>query len=755
MAKNLVIVESPAKARTISGFLGKGFQVVASYGHVRDLPENELGIDLEHDFLPNYVIPPDKKARLKEIQQKIAADTIIWIATDEDREGEAIGWHLLAALKLAKKQKVKRVAFHEITEKAVLAAIEAPRELDQSLIDAQQARRILDRLVGYKLSPLLWKKIKAGLSAGRVQSVALRLIAEREAEIKAFKIEEFWRLHAELAGKSKQSFLAELLKAADKMLAINNEKEAQAWVAKLAQEQFAVAKITTKKVEKSPPPAFITSTMQQEAYRKLGFSVKRTMIIAQQLYEGVRLGKRGQAGLITYMRTDSTRMADSALAVAKQVIEREYGFEYALAKPRFYKGKVKGAQEAHEAIRPVDFTILPAEAEQYLEKDQAKLYKLVWRRALASQMQVARLERQTVDITAGDTLFQAKGQKTEFPGYLRVYVESKDENGEGHAKGAAEEFYGDQELPALTEGEILQLKELTPSQHFTQPPARYSEASLVKKLESEGIGRPSTYAPIINTIITRAYVERKEKRLWPTEIGMVVNDFLVEHFPQIVDLKFTAKLEDELDEIAAGKEGWVELISSFYKPFAENLERKSKEVKREDVIKEKTGETCPECGKELIFRFGRRGKFIACSEYPKCKFSKPTKEEEEKQAALLAEIGEVACDKCGAKMVLKSGRFGEFLGCSAYPECKNIKSIKKDTKIVCQGCGEGTLLERRTKKGRVFYGCSRYPKCDYATWNLASKGSNTKAGGAGKAKAKVKTKPKAKPKARKKSKKTQ
>lgn len=753
MAKNLVIVESPAKARTIKGFLGKNFVIEASYGHVRDLPKSKLGVDVERDFAPDYVIPTDKKTILKEIRKKIKPDVVVWLATDEDREGEAIGWHLLKALKIKEGQMVKRVAFHEITKDAVLYAIEHPRDINQDLVDAQQARRVLDRLVGYKLSPLLWKKIRAGLSAGRVQSVAMRFISERESEIKAFKVEEYWQMHAELSGKSHSAFLAELIKSAGKAVKISNEKEAKEWEKKLNGEQFQVASIAKKKVEKSPPPPFITSTLQQEAYRKLGFGVKRTMTIAQQLYEGVKLGSHGHVGLITYMRTDSTRMADAALVSAKQIIEQEYGFEYALAKPRFYKGKAKGAQEAHEAIRPTNFAILPEEAKQYLDRDQARLYRLVWRRALASQMQSARLERQTMEISAGDALFQARGQKTEFPGYLRTYIESKEENsnGTGHNRageaGAYESgnngnldgnngdsnnvYFGDQELPIIEEGEILELKKLAPSQHFTQPPARYSEASLVKKLESEGIGRPSTYAPIINTIIVRGYVERKEKRLYPTEVGLIVNDFLVEHFPKIVDIAFTAKLEAELDDIAEGKEKWVGVISAFYRPFAEHLEQKSNEIKREDVIKEKTGETCPDCGAELIFRIGRRGKFVACSNYPKCKFSKPTKEEEERQAAILAEIGNVVCDKCGAKMVLKNGRFGEFLGCSAYPECKSIKPIKKDTKVVCAGCGKGTLIEKRTKKGRVFFGCSRYPECDYATWKLGIPGKGGEVGKSG------------------------
>lgn len=717
-----MIVESPAKAKTISGFLGKDYIVRASMGHVRDLPKSKIGIDTEKNFEPTYMISPDKKKVINELKGYMKSSKHLYIATDEDREGEAIGWHLLEAMKVdPKKKDVKRIVFHEITKDAIIKAIETPRQIDVDLVDAQQARRVLDRLVGYELSPLLWSKIRYGLSAGRVQSVAVRLVVEREREIRAFKPEEYWKVTA-IFSTDGQEFEAYLTKFNAKDLKMDSESVVKKIMEALKGCKFRVSSVEEKEVKRNPSPPFITSTLQQEASRKLGFSVKKTMMIAQQLYEGISHGK-GTHGLITYMRTDSVNLAAQALKQAKEVITKEYGKEYALENPRFYKGK-KGAQEAHEAIRPVDMTIKPADAEGSLSKDQYRLYDLIWKRTLACQMEQARLKAVGVDISAEKDdketgyVFRATGQTIVFPGFIRVYVEGSDN---------PEEALNNQDklLPNLVEEQFVEKRSITPTQHFTKPPARYTEASLVKKLEAEGIGRPSTYAPTISTIITRGYIVKEVKQLVPTDLAEVVTDMLVEHFPDIVDYKFTAELEEDLDMIAEGKKEWEPVIREFYEPFHKTIGEKQKSLKKSDIVNlETTDEKCDKCGSPMIVKLGRFGKFLSCSNYPECKNAKPIpgsekKEPEKTEADLELErkLSGKKCDKCGELMEIKRGRYGTFLGCSGYPKCKNIQAIVKLIGVKCPECKDGQLVERRTKKGgRLFYGCNKFPKCKYATW---------------------------------------
>ena len=712
----LVIVESPTKAKTISRFLGKDYKVESSYGHIRDLPKSKLSVDVEKDFEPTYVIPPKSKKRVSELKSLAKKADLVILATDEDREGEAIAWHLDFILD-SKDKKVERITFHEITKSAIQEALKNPRGIDLNLVDSQQARRILDRLVGYELSPLLWKKIRYGLSAGRVQSVAVRLIVEREREIEKFKPEEYWDVIAELKrqkAKGKSDFGAKLLKKDDKSIGkmgIKSKSESDKIVKDLKSVNYKVVAVTKKERKRSPAPSFTTSTLQQEAARKLGFSAKKTMMFAQQLYEGIELGKEGSVGLITYMRTDSVNLARGALSEAKKAIEIKFGKEFALAKPRYYKGK-KGAQEAHEAIRPTSFLRYPQDVKQHLDKNQFRLYELIWKRATASQMQEAIFDATTVDIQAGDYLFRATGSVIKFKGFIEVYVEGKDaENGRTILNGK------EVELPNLEEGDELELIKLVPNQHFTEPPPRYTEASLVKTLEKEGIGRPSTYAPTMSTIVERGYVEKKEKKFHPTDTGIVVNDLLVEHFPEIVDLKFTAQMEEELDEIAEGKLQWRKVIGDFYKPFKEHLTKKEGQIDKKKVTEEKTKEKCDKCGKPMVIKLGRFGKFLSCSGYPECKNAKPLPEQQKEEEKLQKEYADEKCEKCGAPMVLKRGRFGRFLGCSKYPDCKGIKPINNKTGVKCPKCKKGELVEKTTKRGRTFYACDQYPKCDHAVWN--------------------------------------
>ncbi|MBU1151934.1 type I DNA topoisomerase [Patescibacteria group bacterium] len=735
MAKNLVIVESPAKAKTISRFLGKDYKVLASMGHVRDLPKSKMGVEVEKNFAPTYMISPDKKKVITQLKDELKKASKLWVATDEDREGEAIGWHLLEALKVdPKKMPTERIVFHEITESAIKEALAHPRQIDQGLVDAQQARRVLDRLVGYELSPLLWKKIRYGLSAGRVQSVAVRLVVDREREIEAFKPEEYWNIIGDFEKedakmkKEEKSFAAELSKKEGKKYEVKDEKEAKKVLADLKGAAYKVEKVEKKTAKRNPAAPFITSTLQQEASRKLGFSVKKTMMVAQQLYEGMDVGK-GQTGLITYMRTDSVNLADQALKQIKDFVVKTYGKEFALSAPRKFKGR-KGAQEAHEAIRPVDITITPEDVLGHLEKDQARLYELIWKRTVACQMKEAQLDKVAVDIIPEGTAytFRATGQTVKFPGFMEVYMEGRDEDEE-------EQQHGEKFLPELSEGEMVNLDKLNSTQHFTKPPARYTEASLVKKLESEGIGRPSTYAPTISTIMVRGYIEKEAKALKPTELAMIVTDMLVEHFRNIVSYKFTAEMEDKLDEVEDGEREWVPMIREFYEPFHATILEKDKSLKKEDVVKnEETDEICEKCGAKMVTKFGRFGRFLSCSGYPECKNAKPLEGSEQAKMEESPQVLELKkkfkgkkCDKCKSDMEVKTGRFGPFLGCSNYPECKNIMPILVFSGVKCPKCTNGQLIERRTKKGgRIFWGCNKFPKCKFATWSKPIK--NTKDG---------------------------
>ncbi len=649
----LIIVESPTKVKSIKKYLGGGYEVMASMGHVRDLPKSKLGVDTEHDFKPQYINMSDKKDLIKQLKTAAANSDGVLLATDPDREGEAISWHLAYLLALDLNEP-NRVAFNEITESGVKAGIAAPHKIDLNLVDAQQARRVLDRIVGYKLSPFLWKKVKGGLSAGRVQTVALRLIVEREREIEKFNSEEYWSVDAKLLAGTK-SFKAALYGFADgkKIDVIPNAEEADKIVSALSGAEYIVSALKKGTRKKQPAPPFITSTLQQEASRKLGFTGQRTMRIAQQLYEGVDVPGAGTTGLITYMRTDSLRISEEARAAAYKYITGRYGKEYLPEKPRYFKTK-SGAQDAHEAIRPTSVSFTPESVKDALTAEQYKLYKLIWERFIASLMEVCVQNTVNADITAGDYLFKASGYSVKFDGFTVLYEEGKDEDS---AEGGA--------LPEMKTGDKLKLKELTPNQHFTQPPARYTEPTLIKALDENGIGRPSTYAPIISNILGRDYIEREKKSLKPTNLGMVVSDLMVEYFDKIVDVKFTAGLEKQLDEIGAGKRGWVDTIKDFYKDF-DKLYKKA-----EDSL-------------------------------------------EGKRVKVPDEETDVICDKCGRKMVVKSGRFGKFLACPGYPECKNTKPLPEDeVKQPCPKCG-GKLVKKTSKKGKKFYGCSNYPECDFA-----------------------------------------
>jgi len=705
MPKNLVIVESPAKAKTLEKFLGEDFLVKACGGHVRDLPDKRLGVNIEHGFKPTYVLIKGKVKIIKTLEDAAKKAKLVFLAPDPDREGEAIAWHL--AHILGGGEKVKRIEFNEITKRAVEDGVKHPRKIDLKRVNAQQARRILDRLVGYKLSPLLWKKVRKGLSAGRVQSVAVRLICERERAIEAFKPVEYWTITASLTKTDEAgSFPAKLILKHNKKISIHNETEANNILAQLEPAEFKVSSVTKKEKKRNPAPPFITSTLQQEASRKLGFSAKKTMMIAQRLYEGVELPEEGYVGLITYMRTDSFRIAKQAQSEARSYIEEQYGSKYIPHEPRFYRKK-KQAQDAHEAIRPTSVWKTPERIKGSLTPDQFKLYSLIWNRFVATQMASAILDMTSVDISAGDYTFRATGSMIKFDGFITLYVESVDEK-QAKAKVKVEHEEG-RILPELFEGDLLKKLAITPEQHFTEPPPRFTEASLVKELEQRGIGRPSTYAPILSTVQERGYVEREGKAFMPTELGKTINDLLVKHFPTVMDFKFTAHMEDDLDDIVAGKMGWVETLEEFYDPFKKNLDQA--EVKMEKIKKEiKTEKKCPKCGKHLVIRSGRFGDFLACSSYPRCKYTESLRKEEEKKYA-----GEV-CDKCGKPMVLKHSRYGDFLACSGYPKCKFTKSILKKIGVKCPRCG-GDIVERRSKRRRIFYSCSNYPKCKFSLWD--------------------------------------
>jgi len=729
---DLIIVESPTKAKTISKFIDSHYRVESSFGHVRDLPEKDMGIDISHNFEPSYVIPA--KARKNVNKLKVLsrqADSII-LATDQDREGEAIAWHLSQALKI-KEKKSKRIVFHEITRDAIIEALANPKKIDKKLVDAQQARRVLDRLVGYELSPFLWKKVAKGLSAGRVQSVAVRLIVERERQIKNFKTQEYWSIEAMLANHQAISFRAKLNKVNDKIidkLEIKDEKTADNILSELTGAKYLVADLEQKQINKLPPKPFTTSSLQQTANRWLGYSAKQTMLLAQQLYE---------IGHITYMRTDSLNLSEKFLEQAADYLVSNLGERYALKAPRRFKTKIKGAQEAHEAIRPTQASRQPETIRISLNNNQYKLYKLIWQRALASQMPEAIVEATIIDIDAIPPLlpqsfvrdkfkereglpaqagvrykFRASGQVLQFDGYLKIYPEKSQEI----------------QLPEVKKDEELELIKLDKEQHFTKPPARFSDAGLVKALERYGIGRPSTYAPTIATIIERNYVQRdNNKKLEPTEIAMVVNDLLVEHFPRIVDYQFTAQMENDLDSIAAGEKKWQPVIGEFYQPFHENLENKYQEINKEDLLpEEKSEEVCEKCGAAMIVKIGRYGKFLACSAFPKCKNIKSLngtdrdnngQADNEQITKLQEKHKDETCDKCGSAMKVKVGKFGPFLACSSYPKCKNIKNINGQTEstgIKCPSCGRGEIVTKRSRKG-IFYACNQYPDCKTAFWH--------------------------------------
>ncbi len=733
MAKNLVIVESPTKAKTLERYLGREFTVKASMGHIRDLPESKIGVDTERNFEPEYVVPDGKRKVVTSLRQAHKRAEELWLATDFDREGEAIAFHLAELLDVDVEQ-ANRVTFTEITKDAVQAAFADPRTIDIRLVEAQQARRILDRLVGYKLSPILWKKVRTGLSAGRVQSVALRLIVEREREIQKFKPREYWSVDARLTPDGDDlAFLAHLDTVGEdrvktpterKKGIVLKEDEAREHSANLERAEYRVADIRRKEVKRRPSPPFTTSTLQQEAGRKLGFSARKTMRVAQQLYEGVNLPGEGQTGLITYMRTDSTTIAESALAEIRRVVKQQYGDRYTLAKPRRYRTKSRGAQEAHEAIRPTGAGRLPDEISAHVTADQAKLYRLVWQRAMASQMADAILDQVSVDIEATAEgapryLLRATGQTVKFDGFRAVYFESTDDVPDRDAEAR---------LPALDEAQVLRLLEVLPEQHFTQPPPRYTESSLVKELESRGIGRPSTYAPTISNLEDRKYVSVEQRRLFPEDVAFVVIDLLVEHFPEIVDYDFTARMEEELDEVAEGKLRWVQVLDEFYGPFERLLEKKEDEIERP---KEELDETCPKCAEEgrkppgrLVIKLGKAGRFVACDRWPECDYSRDVDGKERPEPEPIGET----CPQCVEEgreppgdLVKRYGRYGPFVGCARYPECKYVKREEQKTGVTCPKCKEegreppGDLVVKRARRrrGSVFYGCNRYPECDF------------------------------------------
>ncbi len=713
MPKSIVIVESVAKSKTINKFLGKNYQVLSSVGHVKDLPKGDLGVDIEDSFQPKYITIRGKGKILNDLKKAALNAEKVFIATDPDREGEAIAWHIFEEIK-SKNNNIFRILFNEITERAVVDAIKSPLEIDSNKVEAQKARRVLDRLVGYQVSPILWQTIYRGLSAGRVQSVALRLIVEREREIQAFVPQEYWSITAQLQGAKTQPFLSKLIKINKKKAHITNEKSATDIVNDLKTKQFLVQNIAKKEIRRKPAPPFTTSTLQQEAAKRLGYTAKKIMAIAQQLYEGLELGTEGSIGLITYMRTDSTRIAGEALAEARDYIANSYGLDYLPQKARTFKVK-KGAQDAHEAIRPTSMKREPKKIRKFLTNEQFKLYELIWNRFVACQMSDARLDQTTIDIIAGskkgndvseDYLFRTTGSIIKFRGFLLAfedYIETEKNNNDENNQPTA--------VPSeLRLNELLKLLDLIPKQHFTKPPARFSESSLVKELDTLQIGRPSTYAIIISTLLARKYIEKNARQLVPTELGFTVNDILIQNFPTIFNVKFTALMEDELDKIETDGKKFSEVMQDFYHPFHKALE--STKTKKDDIkesLIEDADETCPKCGKSLIIRWGRNGKFIGCSGYPDCRYTKPIEGEE-------VRTGET-CEKCGKPMVVKQGRFGRFLACSGYPDCKNNKPFSIGVPCPEEDCS-GTIIERRSKRGKVFYGCSRYPDCTFASWYL-------------------------------------
>ncbi|MDP9329397.1 MAG: type I DNA topoisomerase [Actinomycetota bacterium] len=720
MPKTLVVVESPAKAKTIEKYLGGDYTVRASYGHIRDLPKSKLGVDPENDFEPEYIVPEDSERHANELRSALRSADDLILATDYDREGEAIAFHV-ATLLGVEPADAKRATFTEITRDAIIEAIASPRRIDMKLVDAQQARRVLDRLVGYRISPILWRRVRPGLSAGRVQSVAVRLIVEREREVAAFNPVEYWSVDVRLTPEDpEQPFVARLTEIPEGKLApgpdkkgilLGAEPDAGRHAEHLRRAEYRVTNIERKQRKRSPAPPFTTSTLQQEAARKLGFGARRTMSIAQRLYEGVDLPGEGTVGLITYMRTDSVTIAETALREIAELVKTEYGEQYALAEPRHYKTRSRNAQEAHEAIRPTSAMRTPARVASALDRDQLRLYSMIWQRTMATQMAEARFNQVGVDIDALDAGIRyglrATGQTLVFDGFIRVYKEGRDEGPDEDAEAT---------LPELTAEQALRMLEVLPEQHFTQPPPRYSEASLVKTLEELGIGRPSTYASIISTIQDRGYVRLEDKRFYPEDVGVVVTDKLIEHFPDIVDVNFTAHLEEELDDIAEGQIGWTQVLHEFNAPFERALEKAEHSFERYEEELDEVCPLCPQEGREpgkLQVKLGRYGKFIGCTNYPECRYIRNMDGTERAEPELLDE----KCPTCGRQLQRRVGRFGPFVGCSGYPECTYIKKDPpKSLGITCPQCKEGDIIEKRTRFG-VFFGCSRYPECDFAVNN--------------------------------------
>ena len=717
MSKSLIIVESPAKARTLKKYLGRQYDVRASVGHIRDLPVSKLGVDIKKDFSPQYVTIKGKGKIISDLKKAAQGAEQIYLAPDPDREGEAIAWHIAHVLKSEKKP-VQRALFHELTKKAIHAAIENASEINHNKFEAQQARRILDRLVGYQISPLLWEKVRRGLSAGRVQSVAVRMICDRESEIEKFQPVEYWTISETLAGENPPGFIARLDKIANRKAKVDNREQADAIVAALKKADHIVSAVDKKERHRYPSPPFITSTLQQEANRKLRFPAKRTMSLAQKLYEGIELGDRGPVGLITYMRTDSTRINNDALAEVREFIGQGYGKDFLPAKPVIYKTS-KASQDAHEAIRPTDVNLTPEKVAPFLEKGLLSLYSLIWKRFVASQMTPAVYDQTTVSIKADKYLMKTQGAILRFKGFMALYVESSDENGE--AEGKSSDADSDSNIiPDVAPGDRLQVSAIEPKQNFTQPPPRYSEATLVKALEENGVGRPSTYAAIISTIVEKEYVMLQQRKFKPTDLGRLVNDLLVAHFPSILDIEFTASMEENLDKVEEGKSNWVKLLQAFYGPFEKTLaaaRQDMKSVKKQGIP---TDIPCQLCDGRLVIKWGKTGEFLACENYPECKFTRNFKRDDngtiipiEKEEPV--DSGE-KCEKCGRPMVYKQGRYGQFMACSGYPQCKHIKARTTGVKCPEDNCS-GELVQKISKKGKTFYSCSRFPKCRFATWD--------------------------------------
>ncbi|MDZ7640413.1 MAG: type I DNA topoisomerase [Desulfurivibrio sp.] len=729
MGKSLIIVESPAKARTLQRYLGNDYAVKASVGHIRDLPVKELGVDIEHDFAPQYVTIKGKAKVISELKSAAKQADQVFLAPDPDREGEAIAFHIAEALQATKKP-IRRVLFHELTKKAVLAALDQAGELDRNLFQAQQARRVLDRLVGYQISPLLWDKVRRGLSAGRVQSVAVRMICEREGAIEQFVTEEYWSLTAQLEGVQPPPFTATLEYFAGKKIdnrrhKIADQEQAQELAAALKGSSPTVAGVEKKKKKRQPSPPFITSTMQMDANRKLRFSAKKTMTLAQRLYEGIELGKEGPSGLITYMRTDSTRISDEAVSQARDYIKLQHGPDFLPAKPVRYKTG-KGAQDAHEAVRPTDVNRTPESLAGVLDKDMLALYTLIWKRFVACQMAPALYDQTAIKVAAGEHQLKATGSIMRFAGFMALYVEAEEEPQGGAGaettgkSGAGAQAEAEARLPDLQEGDALKWLEITPKQHFTQPPPRYTEATLVKALEENGVGRPSTYAAIISTIQEKEYVQLVQRKFQPTDLGKAVNELLVAHFPKEIDPEFTASLEKKLDEVEAGKAQWVKVLRDFYGPFQQNLELAKEEMKSLKHKAVPTGLDCPVCDGQLVIKWGKNGEFLACENYPECKHTQDFRRDEEGKITPLEreapeDSGE-SCEKCGRPMVYKHGRFGKFLACSGYPDCKNVRALSTGVPCPEENC-DGEIVQKVSKRGKVFYSCNRYPACTFALWD--------------------------------------